>query len=103
MTTNPALGVLLHAIGGLAAGSFYAPLKKVERWAWESFWLVMGIAAWIVAPWFVAWLTTPRLIDVLSDSPERAMWLVRTVRPAVGRRGPDVRPVRCVTWGSLWA
>ena len=77
MTTNPALGVLLHAIGGLAAGSFYAPLKKVERWAWESFWLVMGIAAWIVAPWFVAWLTTPRLIDVLSDSPSGAIgWCV---------------------------
>ncbi|GAF82415.1 unnamed protein product, partial [marine sediment metagenome] len=54
MTTNPALGVLLHAIGGFAAGSFYAPLKKVERWAWESFWLVMGLAAWLAAPWIVA-------------------------------------------------
>ena len=30
------LGVFLHAVGGFAAGSFYAPLKKVQRWSWES-------------------------------------------------------------------
>ena len=47
MIANPALGVVLHAIGGFAAGSFYAPLKKVQRWSWESFWLVMGLAAWL--------------------------------------------------------
>ena len=46
MSPNPFLGVLLHAIGGLAAGSFYAPLRKVHRWSWESYWLLMGVAAW---------------------------------------------------------
>jgi L-rhamnose-H+ transport protein len=69
MFLGPALGVLLHAIGGFAAGSFYAPLNRVERWAWESFWLVMGLAAWIGAPWIVAWLTTPQLFEVLRSSP----------------------------------
>ena len=29
MNPSPFLGVFLHAIGGFAAGSFYAPLKKV--------------------------------------------------------------------------
>ena len=72
MLPNPMLGILLHAIGGFAAGSFYAPLKKVEQWAWESFWLVMGIAAWLAAPWLVAWLTTPDLLGVLSASPVTA-------------------------------
>jgi L-rhamnose-H+ transport protein len=75
MLPNPLLGILLHAIGGFAAGSFYAPLKKVERWAWESFWLVMGLAAWLAAPWLVAWLTTPDLLGVLSASPENAWGL----------------------------
>ena len=79
---NPFLGVLLHAIGGFAAGSFYAPLKKVERWAWESFWLVMGLAAWLAAPWLVAWLTTPRLGAVLSAS--RDAWGL------------------CILFGLLW-
>lgn len=83
MTANPLLGVLLHAVGGFAAGSFYAPLKKVERWAWESFWLVMGLAAWLGAPWIVALLTTPRLGEVLSQSPA------------------DVAG-RCILFGVLW-
>jgi len=73
MTPAPFLGVLLHAIGGLAAGSFYAPLKRVQGWAWESFWLVMGLAAWLAAPWIVAWITTPELLEVLSGSPWNAL------------------------------
>jgi len=83
MTTNPALGILLHAIGGFAAGSFYAPLKKVDRWAWESFWLVMGLAAWLAAPWIVALLTIPDLLIVLSNSPGR-VWTL------------------CLLFGMLW-
>lgn len=68
MTPNPALGVLLHAIGGFAAGSFYAPLKKVRGWAWESSWLVMGIGAWVISPWAMAYITTPRLGEVIAES-----------------------------------
>jgi L-rhamnose-H+ transport protein len=83
MTTNPALGVLLHAIGGFAAGSFYAPLKKVRQWSWESFWLVMGLAAWLVAPWTVALITTPDLLAVLKASPLDAWRL-------------------CIVFGFLW-
>ncbi len=75
MTPQPFLGVLLHAIGGFAAGSFYTPLKRVQRWAWESFWLVMGLAAWLAAPWIVALMTTPRLGDVLAASPTKAWYL----------------------------
>ena len=47
---NPALGVLLHAIGGLAAASFYIPYKRVQGWSWETYWLVGGVFSWIVAP-----------------------------------------------------
>jgi len=83
MPSNAFLGVLLHAIGGFAAGSFYAPLKQVRRWAWESFWLVMGLAAWLAAPWIVAWLTTPHLLDVLAESPWKAWRL-------------------CILFGLLW-
>ncbi len=81
--TNPALGILLHAIGGFAAGSFYAPLKKVRQWSWESYWLVMGLAAWFVAPWGVALLTTPDLFGVLAASFGRA-WAL------------------CILFGILW-
>jgi len=68
-----ALGVFLHAIGGFAAGSFYIPFKKVRDWAWESYWLVGGVFSWILAPWLVAFLTVPGLLDILRDAPKNSM------------------------------
>jgi L-rhamnose-H+ transport protein len=73
MEPNPILGVVLHSIGGFAAGSFYAPLKKVRLWAWETYWLVMGTAAWLITPWVVAGITTPQLFRVLRGSPPKAI------------------------------
>ncbi|MCC6731054.1 MAG: L-rhamnose/proton symporter RhaT [Chthonomonadales bacterium] len=65
---NPFLGVLLHAVGGLAAGSFYVPFRRVLRWAWESYWLVQGVLAWLVMPWVGALLTAPRAVEILQRS-----------------------------------
>ena len=39
MMPNPALGVALHWLGGLASASFYVPYRWVKRWSWETFWL----------------------------------------------------------------
>lgn len=69
------VGIVLHALGGVAAGSFYLPLQKVEKWAWESAWLVNGVFSWILAPVALAWLTVPALGEVLSSVPPQAlMW-----------------------------
>ena len=59
------LGVLFHAIGGFAAGSFYIPFKFIKKWSWESSWLVLGIAAWMLTPMLMAYLTVPDLGEVL--------------------------------------
>jgi L-rhamnose-H+ transport protein len=72
---NPFLGVLLHAIGGFAAGSFYIPFKKVRAWAWESYWLVGGFFSWIIAPWVAVYLTCPDIMAVLREAPPRAIGL----------------------------
>ena len=61
-------GLLLHAVGGFAAGSFYIPIKRVRAWAWESGWLVLGIAAWLVVPIAVAAATTPDVWRVLAEA-----------------------------------
>jgi L-rhamnose-H+ transport protein len=50
MTANPFLGILLHAVGGLAAASFYLPFNKIKKWSWESYWLVGGLCSWIPGP-----------------------------------------------------
>ena len=69
------LGVILHAIGGFAAGSFYAPLKRVKGWAWESYWIVMGLAAWIITPWVVAIITTPNPMDTILGTDSKTLGL----------------------------
>jgi L-rhamnose-H+ transport protein len=69
MIANPLLGVILHAIGGVAHGSFYAPLRKLRHWRWETGWLVQGLAAWVVTPWVVAVLAGTQPLRVLHQSP----------------------------------
>ena len=83
MTPDPFLGVILHSVGGLAAGSFYIPFRKVQHWAWESYWLVQGLLAWIVMPSLVSLFTVPSLWSVLAG-----------VEPAVA--------ARVYLYGALW-
>ena len=73
MNANPFLGVVLHALGGFAAGSFYIPFKRVRNWAWESYWLVGGFFSWVITPWIVAWLACPHLLSVLRGAPPRSL------------------------------
>ena len=68
MDANPALGVTLHAIGGLAAASFYIPYKRVRGWSWETYWLVGGVFSWIVAPWAFSLTILPQTMEILRDS-----------------------------------
>ncbi|MEI7900200.1 MAG: L-rhamnose/proton symporter RhaT [bacterium] len=75
MIANPFLGVVLHAIGGVAHGSFYAPLRKLRQWRWETGWLVQGVAAWVLMPWVVAELTGTRPWEVLQQSPVKSLAL----------------------------
>lgn len=65
---NPFTGVLFHAIGGLAAASFYIPYKRVKAWSWEIYWLIGGLFSWIVAPWVVAMFMLPQTPQILANS-----------------------------------
>lgn len=75
MGPNPLLGVVYHWIGGLMAASFYIPYRSVKKWSWETYWLVGGLFSWIVAPWIVAMLLVPDLLNILRQSPvENLFW-----------------------------
>ena len=65
---NPLLGVVLHAIGGLAAASFYIPYKRVKQWSWETYWVVGGVFSWIIAPWTVSLTILPNTVEILRDA-----------------------------------
>ena len=69
MDPNPFFGVFLHSLGGLAAGSFYIPFKKVQGWSWETYWLVNGVFSWIILPWAVALLVCPDLMSIFREAP----------------------------------
>jgi len=69
-------GVVLHALGGFASGSFYLPYKQVRNWAWESYWLAGGLFSWLVAPLVLGALTVNDLFGVLAATPfETAAWV----------------------------
>jgi L-rhamnose-H+ transport protein len=68
------LGVVLHAIGGLASAVFYLPYRKVKHWSWESYWIVGGVFSWIVAPWVIAYLAVPGLAATLSHAPGKSVF-----------------------------
>ena len=74
MTSNPALGVVFHWLGGLASGSFYVPFRAVKRWSWETYWLVGGVFSWIIVPWLLGSQMTSNLSSVLHETPWSTLW-----------------------------
>ncbi|MCU0363764.1 MAG: L-rhamnose/proton symporter RhaT [Bacteroidales bacterium] len=71
---NPVSGILLIALGSIGAASFYVPFKKVREWAWESYWLSQGVAAWLISPLVFALIFVPRgeLLPIISEAPSSA-------------------------------
>jgi L-rhamnose-H+ transport protein len=71
---NPFAGILLIALGSIGAASFYVPFKKVKSWAWESYWLSQGVAAWLIAPILFAFIFIPsgELMPILREAPMKA-------------------------------
>lgn len=68
------LGVLFHSLGGIAAGSFYMPYNKVKGWAWETYWMVGGVASWLIIPPIAAWLTIPNFMEIISTSSQNILF-----------------------------
>ncbi|MEC3907857.1 L-rhamnose/proton symporter RhaT [Tamlana sp. 2201CG12-4] len=68
MASNPILGTLLHAIGGVSASTCYLPFEKVKKWSWNSYWLVQASFAWLVFPLIVGYLTIPNLWGVYEEA-----------------------------------
>jgi len=116
MIANPFLGVVFHALGGFAAGSFYAPTKKVRNWAWETYWLTLGVFAWIIAPLVAASIMAPDLWGILRDASARtifwtyffgAMWGIGAVTFGLTMRylgmslGMSVALGFCAIFGTL--
>jgi L-rhamnose-H+ transport protein len=66
--TNPFIGVVYHWIGGFASATNFIPFRGIKRWSWEIYWLIQGVAAWLIAPMVLAALLIPHLFTVLRTA-----------------------------------
>ena len=73
ITSNPLLGVGLHAVGACFAATCYTPQKQVKRWSWQTYWLTQAAFCWFLLPILGAALTIPDLLNVLREAPRDAM------------------------------
>ena len=83
MDSNPLLGIVFHWFGGFAAATTFIPFRRIHGWAWEVYWLVQGVAAWIVTPLFFAALLIPGFRGVLHEAPAASL-------------------IYALFWGALW-
>ena len=83
MGPNPFVGVLFHWLGGLCSASNFIPFRGIKRWSWEIYWIIQGVAAWLIAPPLLAAIFVPHLFAVLHAAPTTSiLW--------------------AVFWGTLW-
>ncbi len=92
-TTNPALGIAIFVMGGLAGAVFYLPLKKVKNWAWESYWLFYALFALLLVPWALAFIKSPNTFSVLQAAPGKEVLYCYLCGAAWGFGG--------LTWGLM--
>ena len=92
-TTNPALGIMIFTLGGLAGAIFYMPFKKVGQWAWESYWMLYAVFGLLIVPWFLAFKMSPNVIEVLNAAPNKELLYCVLCGAAWGFGG--------LTWGLM--
>lgn len=70
---NALLGVIFHAIGGGASGSWYMPYNWVKKWRWEIYWISGGIFSWLIMPFLAVLLTIPNWQEILQATQGRVL------------------------------
>ena len=83
MGPNPFIGVIYHWIGGFASATNFIPFRGIKRWSWEIYWLIQGVAAWLIAPMVLASLLVPNLFSILHAAPSSSIFYA-------------------LLWGALW-
>ena len=59
-------GLILVVLAGVCQGSFMLPSKGMRGWAWENYWLIFAVTAYLISPWVLASLTIKNLAGVYT-------------------------------------
>ncbi len=70
------LGILLHTIGGFSSASFYVPVYKIRGWAWETYWILLGLVAWMLMPALGVWLVTTGFSDAWASTSDHDLFYI---------------------------
>ena len=81
--SNPVLGTLCFALGGLCGALFAVPLRRVKGWSYESYWLVYAVAGMVGLPLALSFAFVPDICGVYSSVQGKVV-------------------VRCVLFGMMW-
>jgi len=76
MGSSVLIGALIVVLGGLMVGSYTAPMKFLNRWSWESTWLVYSVVGLTIAPLAIAFWTLPNLMEIFRSAEFSDMALV---------------------------
>jgi len=87
VTSNPLLGVAMHAIGATFAATCYTPEKRIKGWSWQTYCLTQPSFCWFLLPILGAAATIPHLATVLREAPKDAMLLSFALGAAYGIGG----------------
>ena len=59
MTFELLFGIGLIAIGAFSSGSFSIPFGKTRNWAWENYWLIYSLFAYVIVPLVACYVFCP--------------------------------------------
>jgi len=62
------LGITFIAFGAFSAGSFAVPFGKIEKWKWETLWMIYSLGAYIIVSFISCSIFSPGFIGVLKST-----------------------------------
>jgi L-rhamnose-H+ transport protein len=70
---NLLLPMLLVAVGGVLAGVFAFPMKRLREWNWENIWFAYSCFGFLLIPFLVVHSTVPNLLGVYQSVPSSCL------------------------------
>ena len=61
-----ATGLALVLVSGVMAGSALSPIKFIQRYRFEQYWLIYALSGTVIIPWTLALIATPHLFTIFE-------------------------------------